>query len=141
MSQTLSPAQTDALCKLAGLGGRFGKRPRQTVDALQRKALVRHDRSVTPLGQVTARLHGWVPTDRQQQVIVALAAGEVDASTAYHLEGDWPRAPASVVHRLADAKAATIVAPGRIHTFKATKLGHELALILRQQPLPPPCGP
>ena len=138
MSEKLSPAQIDALRKLAGFPGFLGKRPRQTLDALERKGLVRHDRSVTPLGEVAARLYGWVPTDRQQQVIVALADGEVDASTAYHLGGDWPRAPASVVHRLANAGAAMVVAPGHIGRFKATNFGHELALILRQQELPPP---
>ena len=140
MSKGLSTVQIGALRSRAGLGGRLGTRPRQTSEALQRRGLLRHDLSVTNIGQVAAHLWGWVPTERQQRVIIALADGEVDASTAYHLEGDWPRAPASVIHRLAVAGAATIVAPGRIHTYKATNFGHVLAMLLRQQELPPPCG-
>ncbi len=138
MTSSLSHVQIDALRARAGLGGFLGRRPAQTLAALQRKGLVRSDRSVTLLGQVTARLDGWIPTTRQCELIIALADGEVRSSTAYHLEGGFPRAPAGVIHRLRNAGAAQPAArPG---WYTATNLGHELALILRQQTLPPPCG-
>ena len=75
----LTTVQQDALRARAGLGGFLGRRPAQTLDALQRRGLVRHDRSVTALGQVAARLDGWVPDERQLELIAALADGEVRA--------------------------------------------------------------
>ena len=138
----MTPTQKAVLAQLAGLVPPNGKRHRRpTLDALEARRLLTATGTVTPLGQVTARLNGWIPTERQRQLIVALADGAVSASNAYHLGPvDWPRAPAAVLRRLRAAGAAAVFTPGDSR-FKATWFGHELALILRQQPLPPPVGP
>ena len=136
----LTPTQTAALCELCRLQPPNGKRhKRPTLEVLEGRGLLRHDGSPTALGQVTARLAGWQPNERQQELIVALADGLVSASNAYHFGGDWPRAPADVLRRLRAAGVA--ITHRRPRDFKATNLGHELSLILRQQELPPPVGP
>jgi len=65
---------------------------------------------------------------------------EVWASNAYRLEGDRPCAPVLTLRRLRAEGVAAVHTPGHAGAYGATKAGRELALILRQQELPPPCG-
>ena len=138
---SITATQFQVLCELAGLAESNGRRHRRpTLEVLEARGLIDRVGRPTALGQVTARLSGWEPTERQQELIIALADGEVSASNAYHLGGDWPRAPAVVLRRLRAEGAAAVFTPGHAGKFKATNFGHELALILRQQELPPPVG-
>lgn len=137
---SVTPTQRQVLLELTGLAPPSGRRHRRpTLEVLEDRGLIDVTGAPTRLGKVTARLDGWVLNEEQQGLIVALAAGEVRASGRYHLDGEFPRAPSLTLQRLRDAGVAVQITPGHLGHYRATRLGHELALILRQQALPPPC--
>lgn len=141
MRPTLTEPQVAALREIAGLEPPRRRKPwPQTLKALSAKGLLHPDGTATGLGRVAARMKGWVPSEAQQELIVALAEGPVIGSVRYHLSGQFARAPATVLNRFADAGLATqrSLLPGGRISYAATSLCHELALDLRQQELPPP---
>lgn len=136
---SVTPTQRQVLLELTGLAPRNGRRHRRpTLEVLQDRGLIDVTHVPTRLGKVTARLDGWVLNERQRRLIESLADGEVMASGKYHLRCGWDRAPGGTLRKLCAAGAAQPA--GRPGWYTATNLGHELALILRQQPLPPPVG-
>ena len=138
---SITATQFQVLCELAGLAESNGRRHRRpTLEVLEARGLIDRVGRPTALGKVTARLGGWELNEEQQELIVALADGPVWASNAYRLEGDRPRAPVLTLRRLRAEGVAAVHTPGHAGAYGATKAGHELALILRQQELPPPVG-
>ena len=135
----LTPTQNQVLAEIAGVASPNGRRHRRpTLEVLEDQGLIDVTGAPTRLGKVTARLDGWVLNEQQRRLIECLADGEVMASGKYHLRCGWDRAPGGTLRKLCAAGAAQPAErPG---WYTATNLGHELALILRQQPLPPPVG-
>ena len=134
---SVTPAQLRVLTQLCGLAPPNGRRHRRpTLEVLEARGLIDLTGAPTRLGQVAARLNGWVLNERQQRLIECLSDGEVMASGKYHLRCGWDRAPGGTLRKLCAAGAAKTTDRNRYYT--ATNLGHELALILRQQTLPPP---
>ena len=138
MTPSLTGPQIVALRELAGLDAPARRRPwPQTLTALSAKGLRNPDGTVTGLGKVAARMRGWTPSERQQELIVCLAQGDVWLSNRYELPY---RAHATALNGFVDAGIA-VLGLRRGHRFvRATSLCLQLDIDLRQQTLPPPPG-
>ena len=141
MSGALSPSQFEELRWAAGVEPRTCPPSPQIRRQLRARGLTYNFGGVTPLGRAAALLDGHVLNQHHQELVVALADGTVRGGNKWHLNGEFSRAPAAALKRLEEIG----VARGRLHggtlLYDATSLGHRVAVILRQQPLPPPCGP
>ena len=138
----LRPAEARELAWVAGLELPRTAPPDPAVRRrLTEKGLTYNSGGATPAGRAAVLLGGQALTRRQQTLIIALAKGTVRSSNGWHLGGEFSRAPAAALRRLEEIG----VARGRLHggtrMYDATSLGHQVATILRQRPLPPPVGP
>ncbi len=126
---SLTPPQLRGLRARAGLERSVGKMWPQTKAALQRHSLIDKLANPTPLGLVAATMHGWVPNDDQQALLLALDNGHVRPSVRYDLDGAGI-APALVLSRFAEAGLATVQRTKPL-VYGRTLRGAHLAALLR----------
>ena len=134
MSGALSPMQRQELLWTAGMAPRTYPPQPLLRRQLVRKGLVRDAGGVTQTGRAAALLGGYALNDSQQQLVCALAEGTVASSNRWDLPR---RAPAGALKALRDAGAARARLWRGVLMYDATSLGHQVAVVLRQQALPP----